>query len=40
VSPSEWLGSRDFDKIDTDKDALISLEEAEAFAARSGRKGD
>jgi Ca2+-binding EF-hand superfamily protein len=32
VSRSEWLGTREeFDKIDTDHDGLISLEEAEAY---------
>ena len=32
VSRAEFLGSKeDFDRIDTDHDGLISLEEAEAF---------
>jgi len=40
VSPTEWLGSKeDFDAIDTDKDGLISLEEAEAYDARARNKG-
>ncbi len=32
VSRTEWLGSKaDFDRIDTNKDGLVSAEEAEAF---------
>ena len=39
VSRTEWLGSKaDFDRIDTDKDGLISVEEAEAFDAKVRKK--
>jgi Ca2+-binding EF-hand superfamily protein len=41
ISRSEWLGSKeDFDRIDTDKDNLISVEEAEAFDALMRKKGE
>jgi Ca2+-binding EF-hand superfamily protein len=41
VSRSEWLGTKeDFDRIDTDKDGLISVEEAEAFDALTRKKGE
>jgi len=39
VSPREWLGSREtFDEIDTDKDGLISAEEAEAYDKKKREK--
>jgi Ca2+-binding EF-hand superfamily protein len=39
VSRKEWLGSKeDFDRIDTDGDGLISVEEAEAFDALVRKK--
>jgi Ca2+-binding EF-hand superfamily protein len=39
VSLAEWLGSREsFDAIDTNKDGLISPEEARAFEARRNNK--
>jgi Ca2+-binding EF-hand superfamily protein len=41
VSRKEWLGSKeDFDRIDTDRDGLISVEEAEAFDALMRKKGE
>jgi hypothetical protein len=41
VSRSEWLGTKeDFDRIDTDHDGLISVEEAEAFDALMRKKAD
>ncbi len=39
VSRREWLGTREqFDQIDTDRDGLISVEEAEAYDARVRKK--
>jgi Ca2+-binding EF-hand superfamily protein len=39
LSLSEWLGSKaEFDLIDTDRDGLISLDEAEAHDQRSRKK--
>jgi hypothetical protein len=41
VSLREWLGTREqFDAIDTDRDGLISVEEAEAYDTRARRKGE
>ena len=41
VSPAEWLGRKeDFDAIDTGKDGLISLEEAEAYDAKMRRAAE
>jgi len=38
VSPAEWLGEKDeFDAIDTDKDGLISADEARAYEAKKGK---
>ena len=39
VSRREFLGSKeDFDRIDTDHDGIITLEEAEAFDAKMREK--
>ena len=39
VSRKEWLGTKEaFDEIDTDKDGLISVEEAEAYDRRKRQK--
>jgi Ca2+-binding EF-hand superfamily protein len=41
VSLREWLGTREqFDEIDTDRDGLISVEEAEAYDVRVRRKSE
>ena len=39
VSRKEWLGTKEaFDEIDTDRDGLISAEEAEAYDRRKRQK--
>jgi Ca2+-binding EF-hand superfamily protein len=41
VSRLEWLGTREeFDRIDTDRDGLISPEEADAYDALMRKKGE